>query len=133
MTRGPPNVALRMAFLCAPRKNVPRGATAISLTGFLWRYRDRSLRGKSHIWVIGATAAFGRNPDDILVGILDVAGFAVDAILGIDHEFRGTRFLHPFIDAGRAVTRRGPGEHVVLGFFLQRQVPDMEMNRLIFL
>src|SRR6476646_1540480 len=122
-----------MAFLRAPRKNVPRGANAISLTGLLWRYRDGALRGKSHIRVIGTAATLGRNPNDILIGVLDVAGFAVNAILGIDHEFRAARFLHPFINAGRAVTRRRSREHVVFRFFLQRQVPAVEMNRLVLL
>ena len=36
------------------------------------------------IGVVGARAALGRRPDDILAGILDVAGFAVNAVGGVD-------------------------------------------------
>ena len=42
----------------------------------------------SHVGIIGSTAAFGSMPDDILRRILDVTGFAVDAVLGIDLETR---------------------------------------------
>src|ERR1700680_3930354 len=34
----------------------------------------------SHAVVVGAAAAFGRDPGDDLVGVRDVAGFAVDAV-----------------------------------------------------
>jgi hypothetical protein len=37
-----------------------------------------------HAFVAGATAAFGDNPIDNLVVVGDVAGFAVDAIGGVD-------------------------------------------------
>ena len=36
------------------------------------------------IGIVGARAALGRRPDDILAGILDVAGFAVNAVGGVD-------------------------------------------------
>ena len=42
----------------------------------------------SHIGVIGSAAALGRNPGDVSIGILDVARFAVDAVLRVDHEAR---------------------------------------------
>ena len=41
-----------------------------------------------HIRIIGTTAAFGRDPGDVLRRILDVAGFAMHAILRIDLEPR---------------------------------------------
>ena len=37
-----------------------------------------------HAFVVGAAAAFGDNPIDDLVGIGNVAGFAVDAVGGAD-------------------------------------------------
>jgi hypothetical protein len=37
-----------------------------------------------HAFVVGAAAAFGDNPIDDLVGVGDVAGFAVDAVGGAD-------------------------------------------------
>jgi hypothetical protein len=40
--------------------------------------------GFSHAFVVGAAAAFGDFPIDNLVGICDVAGFAVDAVGGVD-------------------------------------------------
>jgi hypothetical protein len=52
----------------------------------MWRYRDEGALRKSHIRVIWAAATLRRNPGDVLIGVLDVTGFAVDAILGVDHE-----------------------------------------------
>jgi hypothetical protein len=37
-----------------------------------------------HSFVVGTAAALGNNPIDNLVGVGDVAGFAVDAIGGAD-------------------------------------------------
>src|SRR5258708_40176591 len=42
----------------------------------------------SHRLIIRSATALRRNPGDITVGILDVAGFAVDAILRVDDEAR---------------------------------------------
>src|ERR1700739_4486471 len=39
-----------------------------------------------HRLVIGTAAALRRNPRDVAIRVLDVTGFAVDAILGIDLE-----------------------------------------------
>ena len=58
--------------------------------------RTAKLRGRNnlrngqllHIRIIGTTAPFGRDPGNILRRILDVAGFAMDAILRIDLEAR---------------------------------------------
>src|SRR5580658_5416645 len=55
---------------------------------------------ESHIRIIRTAAAFGRDPGDILVRVLDVAGFAVDAVLPVDHVTGLARILDPFIDAG---------------------------------
>src|SRR5437588_13129137 len=60
---------------------------------------------KLHIRVIGASAAFGSDPVDVLGRVLDVACFAVDAILGVDLKSRFTTLaLDEFIDACRAIT-----------------------------
>jgi hypothetical protein len=40
----------------------------------------------SHCLVIRPAAALRWNPGNVAVRILDVTGFAVDAVLGIDHE-----------------------------------------------
>ena len=36
-----------------------------------------------HITVTGPTAALGSYPGDVLAGILDIAGLAVDTVLGV--------------------------------------------------
>src|SRR3974390_1589457 len=72
-----------------------------------------------HIRIIRPAAAFRRHPGDVLVRILDVAGFAVDAILSVDHELRRAALLYPFIHARRAVARGRAGKDVVLGALLQ--------------
>src|SRR5690349_11592117 len=41
-----------------------------------------------HRLVIRTAAALWRNPGDVAVGVLDVAGFAMDAVLGVDLEAR---------------------------------------------
>jgi hypothetical protein len=46
----------------------------------------KRLPTRSHIRIVRPAATFGRNPGDVLIGILDVAGFAVNAILRVDHE-----------------------------------------------
>src|SRR5262245_11375463 len=87
----------------------------------------------SHVRIVRPAAAFRRHPDDILVRVLDVAGFAVDAVLRVDLEARARRFLDPFIDAGRTITAGGPRIDVMLGLLLQRHVLHDEVDRLILL
>ena len=41
-----------------------------------------------HRLVIRPAAALWRNPGNVAVGVLDVAGFAMDAVLGVDLEAR---------------------------------------------
>src|SRR5262249_25791413 len=45
-----------------------------------------SLAARSHIRIIRPAPALGRNPGDVLIGIFDVASFAMNAILRVDHE-----------------------------------------------
>src|ERR1700733_5257137 len=85
----------------------------------------------SHRLVIGAAAALRRNPGDVAVRILDVAGFAMDAILGVDLVARARRLLDPFVETRRAVAIRRAVIGVVLGRLLQVHVGDLEMNRLV--
>src|SRR4051812_5825440 len=88
-------------------------------------------RNRSHRLVIGSAATLGRNPGDVSVRILDVAGFAVDAILGVDDEARPAGLLDPFINAGRAITVGRTRIDIVLGCLLQVHVGDLEVNRLV--
>src|SRR5258706_5000738 len=54
-----------------------------------------------HVRVIRAAAALGHDPDDVLLRILDVAGLAVHAVLGVDLQPRGTPLGDEFIHPGR--------------------------------
>ena len=83
--------------------------------------RNTPARGL-HIGIIRAPSAFRRNPGDVLVGVLDVAGFAVNAVLRVDDIFHVRAFPDPFIDAGGAIARRRAAINIVLGGFLQRRI-----------
>src|SRR5690606_16162430 len=60
-----------------------------------------------HVRVVRAAAALRRGPDDVLRRVLDVAGFAVDAVLGVDDEARigAVRLvgIDDFVHARRAI------------------------------
>ena len=64
----------------------------------------------SYIGIIRPAAALGRRPVDVLLGVLDVAGFAIDAVLRVDDETRvlARSFIaiDHFIDAGRTIEPR---------------------------
>jgi hypothetical protein len=47
----------------------------------------------SHAGVVGNTAAFGRDPDDVLRRVRDVAGLAVHAVLRVDLQAVGVVFV----------------------------------------
>src|SRR5437773_12262793 len=104
-------------FCAAPARTSHAVRTEITLNTLMWRYRDEAIR-ISHIRVVRPTATLGRNSGYIFIGVLDIAGFAVDAVLGVDHKFWRAGLLHPFIDTGRAITRRGASEYVMLRCFL---------------
>src|SRR6202163_547770 len=109
----------RMDVLRAARKAIgpPGDAVPVPVAGSArrvaasWRFSSTPL----HILVVRPAAALRRDPDDVAVGVLDVAGLAVDAVLRIDDVTRIPLLVDPFIDAGRAVARRGAGKHVMLG------------------
>ena len=87
----------------------------------------------SHIGIIRSATAFRRHPADVLVGVFDIAGFAVDAVLRIDDKARLPAVFRPFVNRSRTVARRGSGIDVVLGRFLQSIVAHQQMGRLILL
>ena len=65
---------------------------------------------RSHIRIVRPAAALRRHPVDVLGGILDVAGLAVDAVLRVDHEARialASVGVDHLVDAGRAIEPRG--------------------------
>src|SRR3990167_4892771 len=113
---------------CAPRRSPllrpqpPRGSAGWTRRDWpsSWRRSgagyDPSAGVASHVRIVRAAAAFGRDPDDVLRRILDVAGFAVDAVLGVDDEARiglgDLVRIDDLIDARRAVQ---PGRFAVFG------------------
>src|SRR5450631_2190080 len=101
-------------FVPRPQERPGRGSHA-SLKGSIWQDHGRIARDPSHIRVIRSATAFGRNPGNVLIRVLDVAGFAMDAILRVYDELRRTALLNPFIDTSRAIARRRPGKNIVLG------------------
>src|SRR3954447_25195703 len=63
-----------------------------------------------HVRIIGPSAAFGGDPVDVLGRVLDVAGLAVDAVLGVDLQPRlAIRSLDKFVNSRRAIPLFGPG------------------------
>src|SRR5450830_426175 len=70
--------------------------------------------GTLHPRVVRSTAAFGRDPHDVLGRVLDVAGLAMHAVLRVDLQAVAVVFvLDELIDPGRAVARLGsciPGQ-----------------------
>src|SRR4029078_7599500 len=49
----------------------------------------------SHVQIDRPFATLRRYPGDVLVRVLDVTRFAVDAVLGVDHEAGIATLLHP--------------------------------------
>src|SRR6202007_2281982 len=62
-----------------------------------------------HVGIVGAAAAFRRDPDDVLRRVLDVAGLAVHAVLRVDLQTRRGLEVHELVDARRAVALLRPG------------------------
>src|SRR5437773_9372570 len=86
-----------------------------------------------HAAVIGPAAALWGNPDDVLRGVLDVAGLAMHAVLRVDLQAVAVvGVFDKFVDTGRAVAafRAGVPRQVDVdrnAGILQRQV-----GRLLF-
>src|SRR2546422_4236125 len=82
--------------------------------------------GSLHVGIVGAAAAFRRDPDDVLLRVLDIAGLAVHAVLRVDLQARRGLEVDELIDAGRAVALLRPGIdlQIVQGYgrILERQV-----------
>src|SRR4051812_36071973 len=87
-----------------------------------------------HVRVIGASAAFGSDPVDVLGRVLDVASLAVDAVLRVDLEPGFTVLaLHEFVDACRTITLFGPCIYRQVDCCGYVGVLERQMNRLVFL
>src|SRR5688572_2524756 len=61
-----------------------------------------------HVRIVRSAATFGDHPLDVLLRVLDVAGLAVHAILGVDLEAGVAALRHEFVHPSRTVARLGP-------------------------
>src|SRR6476469_4959151 len=87
-----------------------------------------------HVRVIGASAAFGSDPVDVLGRVLDVASLAVDTVLGVDLELRFTVLaIDEFVDACRTIALLWPRIYRQVDRRRYVGVLERQMNRLIFL
>ena len=79
------------------------------LIGILENYEPASaafqvMNDRLKIHVVRAASAFGRDPGDDLVGVHDVAGLAVDAVGGVEHQLLALTVaaVHHLVDVGGA-------------------------------
>src|SRR6185312_2739680 len=95
----------------------------------------RTTAGRSdlHPRIVRAAAAFGGDPGDVLGGVLDVAGLAVDAVGGVDAEDRGATGFGDLIDAGGAVERGGLTVERQVFFDGDGGVGKLQLDRLVFI
>ncbi len=86
-----------------------------------------------HGAVRGSSAPFRGHPGDVLTGVFDVAGFAVNAILGINLESLDRTLINDLVDAGGTVTlgRLSPARQIYRQGNLA--VSQLQMRRLVFL
>ena len=85
------------------------------------------------VFVVGAAAAFGRDPGDDLVGVQDVAGLAVNAVGGVQVNLLAAVFLHHFVHGGRAEVLAGVAELDGAAVVADVGVVDQQVRRLVFL
>src|SRR6185312_2391941 len=72
-----------------------------------------------------------RGPRDVLGGILDIAGFAVHAVLGVNQVLQTIGLFDPLEDTRGAVSDGGAREHSVLDPLLPFFVTNTQMHGLI--
>src|SRR5260370_40428545 len=95
----------------------------------------RARRARSHIRVVRTAAPLGGGPDDVLRRVLDVAGFAVEAVLGVYLESRigsGLVIQH-LIDSGRAIEPRRLSIKRQIDLDGRRRILEDQVSGLVFL
>jgi hypothetical protein len=90
--------------------------------------------GVVHPRVVRPAAALGRDPDDVLRRVLDVAGLAVHAVLRVDLQAVAAVVADELVHAGRAVAALGAGvlrqvDRTGTDGVLQRQVAGLVLPR----
>src|SRR3954451_22149748 len=87
-----------------------------------------------HVRVIGSSTAFRRDPVDVLGRVLDVAGFAVDAILSVDLQARlANGFVDKLTNSRGAITLLGSGIDRQVDRRRYVRVLGRQMSPLLFL
>src|ERR1700679_2432518 len=87
---------------------------------------------ESHAFVVGATAALGGDPVDDLVGVGDVAGFAVDAVGGADLQLGAVFIRHHFVHGGGTKILAGVAVFADAAVATDVRLENYEVARLIF-
>ncbi len=83
--------------------------------------------------MVWSAAAFGWDPADVLLWVLDLASLAMQAVLRVDLKARHAfRFYDDFIDAGRAVALCRFVELREIMRHGYSWVGEFEMTRLVF-
>ena len=98
------------------------------------RNRDGSYLSRSHIDVDKTPATFWNDPVDILRGILDIAGLAMNAVLSVDLQsrVRPIDITHDLIHARRTIIVFRRTEAYEIDGRPDRPVAHHKMARLIF-
>ena len=87
-----------------------------------------------HILIVRAVASFGSDPVDDLIGVHDVAGFAVNAVGKIDLQLHLTAlFANNLIDRGWTKMLARITEFVGAAVITDIQIPDVQVAGLIFI
>src|SRR4051794_3232085 len=104
------------------------GRIAQPITAGRTRYATRSHPSR----VTGPSAALRRHPVDVLRRVLDVAGFAMHAVLRVDAQARLARDLLDFIHPGRTVPGLRTGIELVVDRDRLLRIEQLEMRGLVF-
>src|SRR5205085_10874109 len=109
-----------------------RGRNRTATTTARKQYSGSSWLLPLHVRIVRAAAAFGRDPDDVLRRILDVAGFAVHAVLGIDLQARLGVEVDELVHAGRAVALLRSAVFLQVDGDGNGRILEREVRRLVF-
>ncbi|EAP75820.1 hypothetical protein ISM_13180 [Roseovarius nubinhibens ISM] len=98
-----------------------------------FRHGPRGADGRLHIGVVRPVTALRRGPVDVLLGILDVTGLAVHAVLEVDDKFRLPVLFDHLIDPRRAVALRRFGIFRQVDLNRNARILELEVTGLAFL
>jgi hypothetical protein len=93
--------------------------------------RPQSAEPRSHVGIVRTAPALRRRPVDVGVGVLDVAGFAVNAVLSVYDIFQISSLADPLIDSGGTIARRRTRVDVMLRRLLKIGFTDMQVSGLV--